>query len=30
MGIPQTLVTHSGEIACVVEAFESFLESEGC
>jgi hypothetical protein len=30
MDIPQTLVTYSGEIACVVEAFESFLESEGC
>jgi hypothetical protein len=30
MDIPLTLETYSGEIACVVEAFESFLESEGC
>jgi hypothetical protein len=29
MDIPQTLVTYSGEIAGVVEAFEGFLESEG-
>lgn len=30
MDIPQTLVMYSGAIAGVVEAFESFLESEGC
>lgn len=30
MDIPLTLETYSGEISCVVEAFESFLESEGC
>jgi hypothetical protein len=28
MDIPQTLVTYSGEIACVVEAFEILLKSE--
>ena len=30
MDIPQALVMYSGAIAGVVEAFESFLESEGC
>ena len=30
MDIPLTLETYSGEIACVVEAFESLLKSDGC
>ena len=30
MDMPLTLETYSGEIACLVEAFETFLESGGC